>query len=107
MLKSFASKFAYCGTVIALAGGAFVVVHDHVWCSDEPVATVSRSVAAAKARGVWVASLQPSPSELSLPDRTVHINSVWVEHCSRQSDRFLGPAEQRLGGFYLCFTVAE
>lgn len=106
-MKSSVKKLACCGAVLAFMGVAFVFAHDQLWCSDQPGKTVSRSAAAAKARGVWVASLQASPSELSLPERTIHINSAWVEHRSRQSDRFLGPAEQRLGGFYLCFTVAE
>jgi hypothetical protein len=106
MLKSRSSKLAFSG-VIVFTTALFVFAHDFLWCSDEAGDTVSKNADSARERGVWVASLQAVPSELSLPDRTVHINSVWVEHCSRQSQRFLAPAEQRLGGFHLCFTVAE
>ncbi len=74
---------------------------------DASQETTSYTATEAKARGILVMSLQASPTELSLPGRTVHINSAWVETHSHRTDRLWGSSEQRLDGYSLCFTFYE
>jgi hypothetical protein len=69
--------------------------------------TVSRSPSESKARGVWVASLVAAPAEVLTPKQTVHIDSAWVESRSHRTEKLCGASERRLGGYALCFTLAE
>ena len=69
--------------------------------------TVSRSASEAKARGIWVASYVASPPEVRTSTQTVHIASAWLESQSHRRQMLLGPSERRLGGYTLCFTLAE
>jgi hypothetical protein len=69
--------------------------------------TVSRSAGEAKARGLWVSSFVASPAELSTRTQTVHIDAAWLESRSHRRQMLLGPSERSLGGYTLCFTLAE
>jgi hypothetical protein len=69
--------------------------------------SVSRSARESKARGLWVSSLVASPAELNTPKQTVHVDAAWVESRSHRTERLWGAAERRLGGYTLCFTLAE
>ena len=69
--------------------------------------TVSTSASESKARGVWVASLVASPADVRMPTQTVHIDAAWVESRSHRTEKLCGALERRLGGYALCFTLAE
>ena len=69
--------------------------------------TVSRSAGESRARGIWVASFVASPAELSTPTQTVHIDAAWLESRSHRTERLWGPSERSLGGYSLCFALAE
>ena len=94
--------------VFAVMAAAFVLAHDFIYCSEEAYAeTNSPSALIAKARGIWIVSLQAVPSEIHLPSRTVRVDSAWLEHRSHQSERFLEASEQRMDGLSLCFTISR
>jgi hypothetical protein len=69
--------------------------------------TVSRSAGESKARGLWIASYAAFPAELHTPTQTVHINAAWVESRSHRTERLCRVSERSLGGYTLCFTLAE
>jgi hypothetical protein len=96
------------GSGIAVSAVAVVLAHDLIWLrSEDVVETISRSIDEAKARGVWVASLQAAPGELPITGGMVHINSAWIERRLQRSERILFPKERDLAGHSLCFTIAE
>jgi hypothetical protein len=69
--------------------------------------TVSSSAGEAKARRIWVASFVASPAEVRTRMQTAHINAAWLESRSHRRQMLLGPSERSLGGYALCFTLAE
>ena len=69
--------------------------------------TVSRSASESKTRGLWVASYTASPQELYTPTQTLHIDAAWVESRSHRTERLCRVSERGLGGYTLCFTLAE
>jgi hypothetical protein len=69
--------------------------------------TVSRSASESKARGLWIGSFVAFPAKLSTPKQTVHINAAWLESRSHRTERLCGTSERSLGGYSLCFTLAE
>lgn len=100
-------KTAIFAVVLATASFGFVLAHDYLWIWEESgIATTSKTAAESKARGICITSLKAVPSDLSIQGRTVRISSAWLEYCSSQSERWLAPAEQRLNGVSLCFTIS-
>lgn len=108
MLRLRSRRLVVWGVVLITTVVGVVFVHDYLWCfwEDPGIETVSGSVAESKSRRIWITSLQAIPNEVSAAGETVHIDSAWLEYSSQKSERWLTPAEQRLGGVNICFTIS-
>jgi hypothetical protein len=70
--------------------------------------TLSGGIQEARKRGTLVAELDVQPNELTVAGRTVRFHEAWLEERSLATHSLVWfPSNKRVGGFNLCFTLAE
>jgi hypothetical protein len=84
--------------------GKAVLNNAHLTSPDQPSWTASE----ARARGVWVCDVSLSPTELTWKGDAIAFGDVWVEEVAQLDHKAVWiPYYRRVGGYYLCFTLAR